>query len=238
MRTSITRALIAIAFLTGLSAVPIMTPAVQLQVFPGGFLEKSTSGEVRPLYTAAQIQGFLPSRGAFTFQAPYNTEAVRITNGSDCGGGDCVIPVGYSYWANINNHIGSDTMLIVLGLSQAQGGTGPTLFSYNKVTEQVTNLGALFDASSRFSGSTVEGWYFSATLPHAMYMMDGSKVVRYDVLTHQFSTVFDAASWLGSGIYIWQTHSSADDQVHIGTIRSSATLLASKNCTSCLTPSS
>ena len=223
MRTSITRTLITIAFLTLLSPVPIMTQAVQSQIFPGGFLEKSTSGEVRPLYTAAQIQGFLPSRGAFTFPAPYNTEAVRITNGSDCGGGDCVIPVGYSYWANINNHTGSDTMLIVLGLSQAQGGTGPTLFSYNKVTEQVTNLGALFDASSRFSGSTVEGWYFSATLPHAMYMMDGSKVVRYDVLTHQFSTVFDAASWLGSGIYIWQTHSSADDQVHIGTIRSSAT---------------
>jgi len=223
MRTSITRALIAIAFLTVLSAVPIMTPVVQLQIFPGGFLEKSTSGEVRPLYTAAQIQGFLPSRGAFTFPAPYNTEAVRITNGSDCGGGDCVIPVGYSYWANINNHTGSETMLIVLGLSQAQGGTGPTLFSYNKVTEQVTNLGALFDASSRFSGSTVEGWYFSASMPHALYMMDGAKLVRYDVLTHQATTVFDAASRLGDGVELWQPHSSTDDGMHIGTIRSSST---------------
>jgi len=211
------RALIATILLTLPSAT------ARAQVFPGGFLELSTSGEVRPRYTAAQIQGFLPSRGAFTFPTPYNTAAVRITNASDCGGGDCVVPVGYSYWANINNHTGSDTMLIVLGLSQARGGTGPTLFSYDKVTEQVTNLGPLFDSSSRFRGATVEGWYFSATDPDVLYMTDGSKLLRYDVLTHQSSTVFDAASWLGSGVYIWQTHSSADDQVHIGTVRSNAT---------------
>ena len=220
MHISFTRALV---FLTLLSVVPLKATTAQTQVFPGGFLEQTTSGEVRPLYTAAQIQGFVPSRGAFTFPAPYNTEAVRITNPSDCGGGDCVLPVGYSYWANINNHTGSDTMLIVLGLSQAGGGTGPTLFSYDKVTEQVTNLGPLFESSSRFRGSTVEGWYFSATEPTMMYMMDGAKLVRYDVLTHQFSTVFDAVSWLGGGVYIWQTHSSADDRVHIGTIRSNAT---------------
>lgn len=211
------RALIATILLTLLSAT------ARAQVVPGGFLELSTSGEVRPRYTAAQIQGFLPSRGAFTFPTPYNTAAVRITNASDCGGGDCVVPVGYSYWANINNHTGSDTMLIALGLSQVRGGTGPTLFSYDKVTEQVTNLGPLFDSSSRFRGATVEGWYFSATLPSVIYMMDGSKLVRYDVLTHQFSTVFDAASWLGGGVYLWQTHSSADDRVHIGTIRSNTT---------------
>ena len=217
MLNSWIRALIATILLTLPSAT------ARAQVFPGGFLELSTSGEVRPRYTAAQIQGFLPSRGAFTFPTPYNTAAVRITNASDCGGGDCVVPVGYSYWANINNHTGSDTMLIVLGLSQARGGTGPTLFSYDKVTEQVTNLGPLFDSSSRFRGATVEGWYFSATDPDVLYMTDGSKLLRYDVLTHQSSTVFDAASWLGSGVYIWQTHSSADDQVHIGTVRSNAT---------------
>ncbi len=217
MRGSFIRAIIAIISLPLLLAGPIEART------SGGFLEKTTSGDVRPLYTAAQVQSFLPSRGAFTFPAPYNTEAVRITNGSDCGGSDCVIPVGYSYWANINNHTGGDTMLIVLGLSQARGGAGPSLFSYDKVTEQVSNLGPLFDSSSRFRGSTVEGWYFSATEPHVMYMTDGSKLVRYDVLTHEFSTVFDAASWLGTGVYLWQTHSSADDRVHVGTIRSSTT---------------
>ena len=223
MRLSFNKSLIAVIFLTLLSAVTLKATTTQTHLNPGGFLEKTTSGDVRPLYTAAQIKGFLPPRGAFTFPTPYNTAAVRITNSSDCGGGDCVIPVGYSYWANINNHTGSDTMLIALGLNEARGGTGPTLFSYNKVTEQVANLGPLFDPSIRFRASSVEGWYFSATMPNAMYMMDGSKLVRYDVLTHQSSTVFDAASWLGGGVYIWQTHSSADDGVHIGTIRSSAT---------------
>ena len=223
MRASSNRSLIAIIVLSLSSAVPFKTATAQTQFNPGGFLEKSTSGDVRPLYTAAQIQGFLPTRGSFTFPTPYNTDAVRITNSSDCGGGDCVIPIGYSYWANINNHVGSDTMLIVLGLNQARGGTGPTLFSYNKLTELVSNLGPLFDPSSRFRASSVEGWYFSATMPDAMYMMDGSKLVRYDVLTRQSSTVFDAAGWLGGGVYLWQTHSSADDQVHIGTIRSTST---------------
>src|SRR5262245_39103582 len=74
------------------------------QVNPGGFLEKTTSGTVRPIYTPSQIASFVPARGAFTFPSPYNTEAVRLTNGSDCGGTDCVQPVGYSYWANMNNH--------------------------------------------------------------------------------------------------------------------------------------
>lgn len=221
MHNSFSRTVFAIIILVLLSAVSIKTTTAQ--VFPGGFLEQTTSGDTRPLFTAAQIQGFLPSRGVFTFPVPYNTEAVRITNASDCGGGDCVVPVGYSYWANINYHTGSDTMLIALGLSPVRGGTGPTLFSYNKVTDQVTNLGPLFDPSSRFRSSTVEGWYFSATAPNTLYMMDGSKLVRYDVLTHQSSTVFDAATWLGGGVYIWQTHSSADDRVHIGTIRSTTT---------------
>jgi len=202
----------------------VAVPAQAATVFPGGFLEKDTSGDVRPSYTSSQIQSFVPSRGAFTFPSPYNTQAVRLTNASDCGGGgDCVIPVGYSYWANMNNHTGSDTMLIALGLNEARGGTGPTLFSYNKVTEQVANLGPLFDPASKFRGATVEGWYFSASMPNALYLMDGSKLVRYDVMTRQFSTVFDAASWLGGGIFLWQTHSSGDDNVHIGTIRSTAT---------------
>jgi hypothetical protein len=223
MPNTLIKGVVTIGILTLASIAVLMAIAGQTQVFPGGFIEKTTSAEIRPGFTAAQIADFLPSRGAFTFPAPYNTDAVRITNATDCGGSDCVVPVGYSYWANMNNHVGSDTMLIVLGLTPTRGGTGPTLFSYDKVTEQVTNLGPLFDPSSRFHGSTVEGWYFSASMPDALYMMDGSKVLRYDVLRREFSTVFDAASWLGGGVYVWQIHSSADDEVHIGTIRSSAT---------------
>ena len=91
------------------------------------------------------------------------------------------MPVGYSYWSNINNHAGSDTMLIFLGLDRRKGGGGPTLFSYNKRTGETRNLGPLFSSDSPFSWSTGEGWYFSATQPNALYLNDGPRMLRYDV---------------------------------------------------------
>ena len=126
----------------------------------------------------------MPQRGTFTFPAPYGTTGVRLTNASDCGGGDCVNYVGYSYWRNINNHVGSDTMLIVLGLDRQRGGGGPTLFSYNKNTGETRNLGPLFSADSPYSWATGEGWYFSASQRNALYMNDGFRLLRYDVVTH------------------------------------------------------
>jgi hypothetical protein len=215
--------LVSALFLLFISSGVSTVVFAQNPVFPGGFLETANSSEVRPRLTAAQIQALLPSRGLFNLPTPYNTDAIRITNGGDCGGNDCVMSVGYSYWANINNHVGSDTMLIFLGLNRNSGGGGPTLFSYNKLTDQVTKLGPLFDPSSPFSYASGEQWYFSATLPNALYILSGSKLLRYDVMTHQFTTVVDAASSLGPGVYLWQTHSSADDRVHAGTVRSSAT---------------
>jgi hypothetical protein len=93
----------------------------------------------------------LPDRGAFTFPPPYNTTGFRLTNAGDCGGTDCVSAVGYSYWNNINNHAGSETMLIFLGLDRNQGGTGPTLFSINKRSGETRNLGPIFDSDSPHS---------------------------------------------------------------------------------------
>ena len=118
----------------------------QLQ-FPGGFIEKATSAEVRPRLTQFQLQAFLPPvRGKFTFPAPYKTEAIRITDVSDCvGSTDCVNYIGYSYWRNINNHVGSDTMLIFLSLKD---NGGPTLLSYNKKTGETLKHGALFDGDT------------------------------------------------------------------------------------------
>ena len=50
------------------------------------------------------------------FPAPYNTTGVRLTNATDCAGGaDCLWYVGYSYWRNMNNHVGSADMYIFLG---------------------------------------------------------------------------------------------------------------------------
>src|SRR5436309_4261864 len=216
------------------AVVPTLHPssdpvvAQSSQIFPGGFIEKGDSPAGRPRLTQSQIQAFLPpTRGTFTFPAPYNTQGMRLTDPSDCvGNTDCVNYIGYSYWRNINNHVGSDTMLIFLGLDQSRGGAGPTLFQYNKVTDELTNLGALFDSGSPFSGRTGEGWYFSATLPTTLYLNEGPKLLRYDVLTKTFETVFDISTQpalFGGNRHIWQLHSSHDDRVHIGTLRDNAT---------------
>jgi hypothetical protein len=189
----------------------------------GGFMDSATSVGLRPRLSAGEIQTFLPARGIFTFPSPYSTLGVRLTNSSDCGGADCVLPVGYSYWSNINNHAGSDTMLIVLGLNRNKGGGGPTLFSYNKSTGDTRNLGPLFSSSSPFSWSTGEGWYFSATRPTTLYMNDGPRMLRYDVKSRVAETVFDASAQLGTDKYLWQLHSSNDDRIHSATVRRDGT---------------
>ncbi|MGD0711336.1 MAG: T9SS type A sorting domain-containing protein [Bacteroidales bacterium] len=193
------------------------------QSFPGGFMENGMDTVVRARLDSSQIAAFMPPRGLFTFPAPYNTQGVRITNAGDCQGSDCVSYIGYSYWSNTNNHVGCDTMLIFVGLDKSKGGTGPTLFSYNKTTDMVRNLGPLFDASSAFSWNSGEGWYFSATLPSKLYIMGETALIRYDVITHAFDTVFDVGNFLGSGKYIWQCHSSNNDRMHSFALRDDAT---------------
>jgi len=186
-----------------------------------GFLTTSTSPDVRPLLSASQIESFVPARGGFTFPSPYLTQGARITNASDCGGSDCVNYVGYSYWRNMNNHVGSDTILIFLGLDRNHGGGGPTLFGYSKSSRQVTNLGPLFDPSNALSGENGEGWYWSHSRPNTLYVKQnsGSQLLRYDVSTRQLETVFDVASQYGADKYLWQVSSSDDDRVHAGTLR-------------------
>ena len=186
----------------------------------GGVTDSAPSVGLRPRFSAAQIRTWLPARGVFNFPAPYSTQGIRITNASDCGGAsDCLFPIGYSYWSNINNHAGSDTMLIVLGLDRRRGGGGPTLFTYNKRTSETRNAGPLFAADSPYSWGTGEGWYFSATKPTALYMNDGSRMLRYDVQAHTTETVFDARNQFGSDKIIWQMHSSNDDRRHSATLR-------------------
>jgi hypothetical protein len=217
---------LAIAF-TAMAAIPIAAVPAAAQA-PGGFVEKATSTNVRPTYTAAQIQQFVPpTRGPFNFPPPYNTDGVRLTLPSDCGGQDCVFHVGYSYWRNINNHQGSNTMLIVLGLDVNHGGTGPNLFSYNKVTDQVTNLGPLFPPTSNFRNHSADGWYFSATQPNTLYVIGyGPQLYRYDVISKTMTTVFDVSTQpglFGTNRYAIQAHSSNDDMVHSATLRDKAT---------------
>lgn len=187
----------------------------------GGFIDSSTAAGLRPKLSAGEIQAFMPQRGTFTFPSPYSTTGVRLTNASDCGGQDCVLSVGYSYWSNINNHTGSDTMLVFLGLERRKGGGGPTLFSYNKNSGATTNLGPLFSPDSPHSWATGEGWYFSASQPTTLYMNDGPRMLRYDVMSHAMEEVYNVETLLGSGRIIWQMHSSNDDHVHSATVKDS-----------------
>jgi hypothetical protein len=189
----------------------------------GGFIDSSTAAGLRPKLSAGEIAAFMPQRGTFTFPSPYSTTGIRLTNASDCGGQDCVLSVGYSYWSNINNHIGSDTMLVFLGLERRRGGGGPTLFSYNKNTGATNNLGPLFSPDSPYSWSTGEGWYFSASQPTTLYMNDGPRMLRYDVMTHSMSEVYNVETLMGAGRVIWQMHSSNDDHVHSATVKDSTT---------------
>jgi hypothetical protein len=192
--------------------------------FAGGFIETYPNIETRVPLTAEQIASFLPSRGEFTFPAPYKTSGIRITNDSDCMGSDCVNYVGYSYWRRINNHAGHDTLYILMVLNPDRGGTGPALFSYNKITGVVQNLGALFDQGDSFYWHHGEGWYFSATRPHSIYMSNSTILYRFDIISKQLEVVFDirspaAIKVVGNNRMIWQEHSSDDDRVHSATVR-------------------
>jgi hypothetical protein len=203
----------------------LLSPGLHAQTLPatGGFIEPANSAAFRVPLTAAEAASILPARGLFTFPSPYGTMGFRLTNPEDCGGQDCVKPVGYSYWNNINNHAGSDTMLVFLGLDRNKGGTGPTLFSINKHTGETRNLGPLFASTSSLSYNSGEGWYFSYSRPYALYLHSGPRLRRYDVQTRTFETVFDVTAQFGANRYVWQAHSSADDRVHSATLRDSST---------------
>lgn len=201
----------------------VLSSLLQAAPFPGGFIEDPASALPRPLPSSSTFLNLVPPRGKFSFPAPYNTEAVRLTNADDCKGADCVNFIGYSYWNNINNHVGQDSMLIFLGLDRNKGGVGPSLLQYNKLTDVVENLGPLFPDSSPLSWATGEGWYFSASMPTALYIPNQTKLLRFDVITEATTTVFDITARFGSGYYLWQAHSSADDRVHSATLRQQGT---------------
>ena len=205
-------------------------------VAPGGFVEKAGAQTFRARFTPSQIASFLPANGPtgpFTFPAPYHTEGVRLTGIGDCDAGqDCLWPVGYSYWRNINNHGAGDTMYIVLGFDRNRGGAGPSLISYNKLGGNVLNLGPLFPAESPYSYSTTEGWYFSGTGATRLYtFLPGTATLRsFDVLARQFDATpaLDLAACPRPSVcpddaaFIFQPHSSDDDRVHSATVQNAA----------------
>jgi hypothetical protein len=207
--------------------------------FPGGRIEPQGQFQ-RTKLTAGQIAAFIPAnRAPFTFPEihGYGTAGVKLTQNSDCSNQDCLFYVGYSYWANMNNHVNSDFIRIFLNFSTSFGGDGPNQIIYDKLTGNVFKNGPLFPDGSpwRSTGEGSTTWYWSGTMPTHIYMIDyvgtganpQRKFFRYDILSLQHELVFDlslAAFPLGCSVSncpfrLWQAHSSKDDTVHSFTIR-------------------
>jgi hypothetical protein len=191
---------------------------------PGGFMENDTAPTARAALTATKIASFLPSRGSFTFPAPYGTQGVRVTNSNDCGGQDC-LDMTYNYWKNMSNSAGSDTMYVFIGLNKARGGQGPTLFKYTKSTGKLVEVGPMFAASDTMSEQSTEGWYFSYGEPTKIYLNSGSKLETYDIDTKKIATVFDSTTQY-PGTVIKQTNTSNDDDMHSATLENASTYAA------------
>ena len=123
----------------------------------GGWVEPQGTAP-RPRWPNAFIQSFRANGpGDFYLSCAIQHAGRCITDASDCGGKDCVWSVGYSYWRNTNAHEGSDEMLIFLGLASNRGGTGPTLFKYNKATDDIIKVGPLFPLAVNSSTTPVKG---------------------------------------------------------------------------------
>jgi len=173
----------------------------------------------------------LPDRGPFRFPAPYGTTGIRITNGSDMGGADALWYCGYSYWQNINAHVGQAELLVFLSIDRQRGGVGPSLWSVDKRTDIVTPMGPIFAPSHPLSWSTGEGWYWSAISPHILYASDLSKLYRVDVapvlqgLAATVSVVADVANFK-PGKVLWQWHSAHDETRHSATVKDGSTYAA------------
>lgn len=170
----------------------------------GGFTVPCADTSVRRRFSADEIRGFLPARGAFSFPSPYNTTGVRLTNANDG-----TLQPFYPYWPKVNNHAGQPNIFVVVGRRGAPG----LLFVVDKATLNVS-----VDTLAGLPGSG-EQWYFSLRDPHVLYVTDGPRLMRYDVVTGERDTVWD----VGPGRYLWQPHSSADGQTHSATLRQDGT---------------
>lgn len=178
----------------------------------GGFAEAATSINVRAKFTRDQIAAFLPTRGAFTFPAPYGTRGIRVTNEED---GE-IWPVGYSYWPNVNYHAQDPTLLVFAGHLDGS----PRFFRVDKASGSVAPLGPLVPIRA-----TGEGWYWSKRDAAKIYVATGNRLLRCDVVTGAQDVVME----IDPLTYVWQAHSSDDDASHSATARdfASGTPLAS-----------
>lgn len=185
--------------------LPVPPPPIPEPVPPqptlGGFVLPAADASARPRLSREEIAAFLPRRGGFTFPPPYHTVGVRLTNEED----GAIEPMGYSYWRRINAHAGQLDLMVILGRTAAPA----LLLAVDKTTHKVL-AGPLEELSG-----TGEQWYFSARHPYRLFVPDGPRLRTFDVATHAWDLVFE----VDANSYLWQVHSSDDEQVHSATLR-------------------
>lgn len=168
----------------------------------GGFTVHCSDTSTRDVIGRLGASVFLPStRGAFTFPAPWGTQGVRLTDGSD---GD-VRPVGYSYWRRINAHRTRPELSILVG----RRGACALLVFVDKLT-LATRTSELADVWGEG-----EQWYWDAVDPDVFYLLEGGTLLRYNIVTRSRATVCA----LGGGVEMWQPNGSADGKVHSATVK-------------------
>lgn len=173
----------------------------------GGFREHASANIVRPRLTADELAAFLPrGRGRFAFPAPYGgATGIRVTTSSD---GD-ILPIGYSYWSILNNSEGDPRLYLFAGHRDGE----VRFFQVIKASGDVNPLGPLL--SYRGTG---EGWYFSDRQGTLLYVTDGPRLRRIDILNPIDDVVVLDISRSHPDCTLWQCHSSSDDAVHSATI--------------------
>jgi len=153
---------------------------------------------------------------------------IRLTNASDTGGVDALWWCGYSYWRNINNHVGQDELLVFLGVDRQRGGDGPSLWRVDKRTDAVTPVGPIFPPSHPLSWATAEGWFWSALHPTLLYATDLTHLYTVDVepvlrgQTPIVQTLVDVTHYRPDKIAA-QWHASHDETRFSATIKDATT---------------
>ncbi len=183
----------------------------------GGFIEAQGT-QPRPKWTRAQILAAVPAtRGPFVFPAPYNTQAYRLTDGSECGATtDCVWYVGYSYWRNMNYHVNDSVIKIFLGNNS---GTGPQLYTIHKTSNAVARVGPIFPVGSVWRNWNGEGWYWNHQNQDWLYISDRLFVYRYNVVNGTQQLMINAKTMWGANREVFQMHSAFNDNEHVFTVR-------------------
>ena len=194
--------------------------SAQSAAAPGGFVESDSSTTVRPIPTPSQIATFMPSRGKFTFPAPYlhrrrsdyQRLGLRGRRRLREPGRLCLLAQHEQQRRQRHAADSADAF-------QIQGRRRALALRLQQEHGHGHADGAAFSADSAYAWATGEGWYFSATQPTVIYMNDGPRLLRYDVVSHAMSVVFDVTTFFGQNRVIWQFHSSNDDKVHSFTLK-------------------